>query len=127
MAVDYSKHIGIGNKVEIVASETVEKQILSELRKISNVLKISNYSVTYSFSTSITTKQTIDLILEHGTYATSIYVDAEGGGFDLQINDTTHKMKGIKGLSIYDEIIYRISVTGYGNRGSSVIRVNLVK
>lgn len=126
--IDYKEHIGLDSIVSILPQrQSLDEQILSELRNITFNTKNSNYLVVYEFDTSVTTKQQRDIYSEHGTYASSLYIDTEGGGFSLQINDSTHTILSIKGTLIYNEIILKISVTGTGNSGKGIIRLNLTR
>lgn len=125
--IDYSKHIGLDTFVRILPQQNTEEYILAELKNISSYLKLPNYTVVYEFDTSVTTKQTKDIYAENNTYASALYIDAEGGGFDLNINDSTFTILGIKGTRVYDEVISKISVTGHGNTGKGLIRLNLLR
>lgn len=135
--IDYRKHIAgevagakttdnadEGKLLQVIANSLLD---IAKINRLSFVVTISSTHVWFSFSTTTTTRDKIDLIKELGSPSTEVYIVSSGGGFDMEINDEANKIRASDNMRIYNELINHVYVTCYGKAGTGQIRFGVSK
>lgn len=107
----------------ISADETNARiELLEQQMKEMMVHKV-NTNTHYFIETSNTERTKLDILKDMGMSASELYIISSGGGLTLEINDEGYPFIGNSGLTIFNETIDKLYVTGSGVSGTARIRV----